>query len=1037
MSPHADPSRDLLFGLLALQTGLVQQSQLVAAFHAWTQGKARPMAEILVDQKAIDPSHRSLLEGLADAHLQRHGGDPEKSLAALAVGPSTRESLKQIGDPEIEATLSLVGSGSTEDGRAERTATYAIGTETGEGQRFRVLRPHAQGGLGAVFVALDRELNREVALKQILNKLADNPESRARFVLEAEITGGLEHPGIVPVYGLGAYADGRPFYAMRFIQGDSLKEAIARFHDGSPAGSAVADPTRTLQFRNLLRRFTDVCNAIDYAHSRGVLHRDIKPGNVIVGKHGETLVVDWGLAKAVGRTDAGAGSEERALAPSSASGSAETLPGSALGTPGYMSPEQARGALDALGPRSDVYSLGATLYCLLTGRPPFEGGDPGTLLRRVQAGEFPAPRALDPAIDRALEAVCLKAMALKPEDRYPSPKALADDVERWTADEPVSAWREPPARRARRWARRNRTAVTGAAAALLAGLIGLTAVAAVQATANDRLRKANDEIGKALAETTKAKKATEVALAESEESRRRAEAVLTFLKDGVLAATRPEGQEGGLGKDVTVRKAVDAAESKIAGAFKDQPAVEAEVRHTLGLTYWYLSEAPLAIRQHKRALELLEAKLGPDHPDTLSVRNNLAGAYLDAGRTAEAVPLLEASLKLREAKLGPDHPDTLSSRNNLAEAYRAAGRTAEAITLHEQTFKLREAKLGPDHPGTLTSRNNLALAYRIAGRTAEAVALHEGTLRLREAKLGATHPETLLSRSNLAEAYRAAGRVDEAVALHEGTLRLREEKLGADHLGTLQSRNNLASAYRAAGRTAEAINLHEATLKICEAKLGPDHPQTLASRNNLAQAYCDAGRAAEAVALLEAMLPAAGKVFGPDHPNTLTATSNLAGAYESLGRRADAEPLRREVLARRRKAAKPDTPLLAGDLSALGFNLLKQSKWSEAEPLLREGLAIRAKAAPDDWTRFDAMSLLGEAVLGQGRYDEAEPLVVQGYEGLKARAAKIPAPDKPRLREAADRLVRLYESWGKPEQVAAWKARLGLADLPKDVFIRP
>ena len=184
----------------------------------------------------------------------------------------------------------------------------------------------------------------------------------------------------MPVYGLGTYAGGRPYYAMRFIKGDSLKEAIEHFHGDDTLKN---DPgRRSLELRKLLRRFLDVCNAIDYAHSRGVIHRDIKPANIILGRHGETLVVDWGLAKAVGRADPSSG--EQTIAPSS-SGSSETLPGSALGTPAYMSPEQAGGDLDRLGPRSDVYSLGATLYCLLTGKPPFEGDDIGEILRKVQA----------------------------------------------------------------------------------------------------------------------------------------------------------------------------------------------------------------------------------------------------------------------------------------------------------------------------------------------------------------------------------------------------------------------------------------------------------------------------------------------------------------------------------------------------------------------------------------------------------------------------------------------------------------------------
>ena len=306
MIAHADTDRNLLFGILALQAGLIDHDQLVAAFRVWTRDPARSLAGRLADRGDLDAEQIRLIDGLVAQHLKKYGGSAEKSLVTLDID-RIRHNLARIDTPLIEATFGHIPMRSTADTardpivNPDRTPTYSVGSVTSDGQRFRILRPHAHGGLGAVFVAIDSELNREVALKQILDDHADDPVSRQRFLLEAEVTGGLEHPGIVPVYGLGSYGDGRPYYAMRFIRGDSLKEAIQQFH---------ADETikrypgrRSLELRKLLRRFIDVCNAIEYAHARGVLHRDIKPSNVIVGKHGETLVVNWGLAKAMGRSE--------------------------------------------------------------------------------------------------------------------------------------------------------------------------------------------------------------------------------------------------------------------------------------------------------------------------------------------------------------------------------------------------------------------------------------------------------------------------------------------------------------------------------------------------------------------------------------------------------------------------------------------------------------------------------------------------------------------------------------------------------------
>jgi tRNA A-37 threonylcarbamoyl transferase component Bud32 len=331
-----------------------------------------------------------------------------------------------------------------------------------EADRYRPLRFHAKGGLGVIFLAEDGELRRQVALKCMQTHGVVDDAARGRFVAEAELTGRLEHPGVVPVYGLGIDPHGRPYYAMRFIEGRTLDAAARAFHDATPA-----DPgTRNVELRRLLRHFIAVCETAAYAHARGVVHRDIKPANVMLGPYGETLLVDWGLAKEVKTHDDAGPDGDAAMRRNDESDDA-TVTGQAKGSPAYMSPEQARGAWDGVGPASDVYSLGATLYVLLTGKKPYDGRTILEVLRRVREGRFAPPRSANPAVPKALEAVCLKAMAFRPEDRYAGAKELAADVERWLADEPVSAWREPWVMRARRWVSRHRTLVVGIGAALV------------------------------------------------------------------------------------------------------------------------------------------------------------------------------------------------------------------------------------------------------------------------------------------------------------------------------------------------------------------------------------------------------------------------------------------------------------------------------------------------------------------------------------------------------------------------------------------
>lgn len=537
---------NLLYGVLALQLDFVRRDQLIIGMQAWINRKQTPLGEILVEQGALAAENHQLLSALVEKHLQQHQNDPQQSLAAISSMASAQRELEQLSDSDLQASLGHLAPRPSEAGdKADdilATQSATLGSATSEGLRFRILRPHARGGLGEVSVAHDTELNREVALKEIQTRYADHPENRSRFLLEAQITGGLEHPGIVPVYGLGTYADGRPFYAMRFIRGDSLKDGIRKFF--AKYGNAADDETQvtklpagafeSLEFRQLLGRFVDVCNAVAYAHARGVLHRDLKPGNIMLGNYGETLVVDWGLAKATGKANESLETSQAPVHPSTESNSAETLQGNTIGTPGYMSPEQAAGRIDQFSPATDIYCLGATLYHLLTGRPPHVDNTDGQLYQRIAAGEFAKPRDLISTIPIQLAAVCLKAMAQRPADRYATALALAADIEHWLADEPVTAHTDPPIVHLQRWSRRHRTLVSGAVALLATAVIGLTiGYFAIRAEQQETLIARNNAISAqqaamiaAQAAKTAEKEAERNAALEAQ-SRKRAEEALT------------------------------------------------------------------------------------------------------------------------------------------------------------------------------------------------------------------------------------------------------------------------------------------------------------------------------------------------------------------------------------------------------------------------------------------------------------------------------------------------------------------------------
>jgi serine/threonine protein kinase len=1009
----AGADRNLLYGILAWQMDFISRNALILAMSAWARDRARPLGQILLEQQALSETEHDLLEAVVRQHLRRHNNDPSQSLAALQPIGFARQELEQITGPDLQSRLGLVAAAKLSAEETKERAQRSTPTDAGwSAGRFRIVRPHAKGGLGEVFIALDQELNREVVLKEIQNRHADQPESRARFVLEAEVTGGLEHPGIVPVYSLGSYSDGRPYYAMRFIQGDSLQQAINAYHQSERAGRDLGE--RSLALRSLLGRFIAVCNALSYAHSRGVLHRDLKPANIMLGKYGETLVVDWGLAKPLFRSETGA--SESTLQPLAVHDPQPTRTGAVLGTPVYMSPEQAAGGGDRLGPTSDVYSLGATLYHLLTGRPPFTSANMDDLILQVRNGNFPKPRQIQPRVPAALEAICLKAMARDLADRYATTQALANDVEHWLADESVQAHAEPWTTRAGRWLRRHRPLVTGAAAAAAVALVSLGLALVVVASKNQELanRAQSEQLAKEVAQQR---------LAQIDKG---ADILGSIFWD--IDPHRTENQ--GMSLEEILGHRVNRAAAQLEGESIADTLIVAKLQSILGVSLLNLGHYSSAEALLDKAYATRTAQLGDDNPDTLIACSNLALAYGQEGKVDQAIPLLEHTLKVQEFKLGNDHPDTLMSCNNLAAAYQAAGKVDPAIALFERTVKAREASLGTRHPETLVAQSNLANAYVEAGKFDIAIPLFERTLRVEEITVGADHVHTLTCRNNLARAYKTIGRPDLAIPLLEQTAKSFEAKLGADHPNTLTARNNLARAFQAAGKLELAIPLFESTLKGLEAKLGDDHPNTLKTRNSMALAYQASGRLDMAVALFDKVVPQARKKLGLLHPWTREFADNRIAALEAGRHYLRAIQARQEWVLDQRQAFGNEDPRLAVALTQLGRTLLAAQQAVDAETVLRESMTIRMKKEPDAWTTFQAQALLGSALLDQHKDADAESLLLSSYEGMKRCQAKIPAADKAVLTETLERLVLLYEKTGKKDDALKWRKELEATKAP-------
>lgn len=1048
-------------------------------------------------------------------------------------------------------------------------------TEPDPALRYRIDGEIARGGMGSVLKGRDPDLCREVAIKVLQEVHSQNDDMVRRFVEEAQIGGQLQHPGVVPIYELGTFADRRPFFSMKLVKGRTLAELLAA--RGSPAD----DLPRFLSI------YSDVAQTMAYAHTRGVIHRDLKPSNVMVGNFGEVQVMDWGLAKVLPRggaaEDAKAGKEKPldTLIATARSGSDTDLShaGSVMGTPSYMAPEQARGEVERLDERADVFALGSILCEILTGAAAFTGRSSAEILRKTSRGD--AAEALA-RLDRSgceaeLITLTKDCLEVEPDDRPRDANVVSERITAYLAgvqERVQAAERERAVAVARAIEERRRRKVQLALAASILALTtlgGLSAAYYLQQRADRTRRRIERDaaidrvVGRAETLRDQAKghaedvSRWEVALAAVEQAEADREIgssprLLEVSKEVRAGLTAARHDKILLDRLVEIRSAADEdadgwiTVNAYANAFRDAgfdpvnlPPAEVGAK---------IKARPAAIAGELAATldawAEIRQGMGPNNPAAAQLRevariadpdpwrNELRAAVEQSDEEARRTRLQTLAKTANFGELGPisllllarglwrsgdrpgaeallrkaqaRHPGDLwinvelgnmlraeesirfytaarairpEMGHMLAHALDRRGSTEEALDVFRRAAELRpgdETSLGCF--GDLLKRKGLAreageayAAAERAGREAvrgkpDSPEAHSSLARalMRQDKLDDAADE-LRTVKRLDPNYRfnwpgsvsvalvqvkqgidsnhyqtdlallyvqhnrghelERSKPREAEALFRRVLDGYRELQGPEGFMTVDLTCDLARILIRSGRIDEAESLTRNAFR-------PGDIRTLAIDHELAHAL-ETSKPAETERLFRQALEGYRKTQGPDGPLTIDLESDLADLLSRTDRGAESDPLFRDAVEQARKRFGPADARTAAILAKHGLSLLRQEKWGQAEPVLRECVEIREKALPDEWATFNARSMLGAGLLGLEKFAEAEPLIVSGYEGLKAREAKIPAAFLQNLTRASERVVKLYDDWGKPDKAAEWHAKLAKTESRPDI----
>lgn len=768
--------------------------------------------------------------------------------------------------------------------------------------RYRLEAKIGEGGFGVVYRAhQEAPVRRDVALK-IIKIGMDTRRVVSRFEMERQTLAQLNHPNTTRVLDAGSTERGRPYFVMELV-------------DGAPITHHCETNDLTIEER--LELFLQTCAAVQHAHQRAIIHRDIKPSNVLVQRvdgEASVKVIDFGIA--------------RALDPQDAPQTMATLRGAVIGTPEYMSPEQAAG--EALDTRTDVYSLGVLLYELLTGGHPFSEQlsrthDVTERLRLVREVDPPRPstrvgdarpgdaselaRQRRKALRGDLDWIVMRALAKEPARRYASVGDLAADIRRYQRSEPVTAGPPGRAYRLKKFARRHRVGVIAgsvAAAAIALGMVGLFVGLAQARVEAERARR-------------EASRATQVA---------------TLLKD-LFEGVDPSVTRG---RDAPVlREILAGAAERIERSLADQPLVEAELRDTIGDTQLAIADYDMALENFRRAHALRRSRLGEAHPDTLAAANGVASALNMLGRHDEAAAAMEEALTPWRNR--DDSVSIASELHTLGSIYRDQGELDRALATMQESLQEYESSAGADSPAALGVRHDIAAIYARQELYEIAERMHRDVYEKRLELLGEDHPDTLYSMNSLAYLYGSLGRFEEGEPFYRQTLEGRRRVLGEDHPETLTSINNLAFLYARLGRLNEAESLFREALEKQASQLGAAHPLTLLTMNNVGTVLSMQKRHDEADPFLTSAYEGRRAALGADHHYTLFSAHRLGENRRELGRMDDAAHFFRIAADGRARTLGPAHPDAVASLEALSQALAADGHADEAARLLAEHLA--------------------------------------------------------------------------------------------------